>query len=67
LPTKNELIGRFLGSIQAPLSKLVRTFKAIADALEDGTPGEKPDVIESVAVSDSAVTAVTADTAETDK
>ncbi|MDR1135184.1 MAG: 50S ribosomal protein L10 [Clostridiales Family XIII bacterium] len=37
LPTKNELIGRFLGSIQSPISKLTRTFKAVADAMEDGT------------------------------
>ncbi|MDR0425220.1 MAG: 50S ribosomal protein L10 [Clostridiales Family XIII bacterium] len=37
LPTKGELIGRFLGSIQSPISTLTRTFKAIADAMEDGT------------------------------
>jgi large subunit ribosomal protein L10 len=36
LPTRDELIARFLGSIQSPIGKLVRTFKAIADAGEDG-------------------------------
>ncbi|MDR3296502.1 MAG: 50S ribosomal protein L10 [Clostridiales Family XIII bacterium] len=34
LPTREELIGRFLGSIQSPVSKWVRTLKAIADAGE---------------------------------
>ena len=42
LPTKDELIARFLGSIQSPVGKLVRTFKAIADAMEDGALGTKP-------------------------
>ncbi len=32
LPSRDELIGKFLGSIQSPLSKVVRTFQAIADA-----------------------------------
>ena len=41
LPTKAELIAMFLGSVQAPLGKLVRTFKAVADAMEDGTLFEK--------------------------
>jgi large subunit ribosomal protein L10 len=36
LPTRDELIGRFMGSIQSPISKLVRTFKAIADEMESG-------------------------------
>ena len=31
LPSRDELIAKFMGSIQSPLSKLVRTFKAIAD------------------------------------
>ena len=53
LPTKNELIARFLGSIQSPLSKLVRTFKAVADAMEDGTLGaDKPDADAAPAESD---------------
>ena len=30
-PSREELIARFMGSIQSPLSQLVRTFKAIAD------------------------------------
>jgi large subunit ribosomal protein L10 len=41
LPTKDVLIARFLGSIQSPLGKLVRTFKAVADAMEDGSPATK--------------------------
>jgi len=32
LPSRDELIGKFMGSIQSPLSKAVRTFQAIADA-----------------------------------
>ncbi|GHU63399.1 hypothetical protein AGMMS49983_06770 [Clostridia bacterium] len=32
IPSREVLIGRFLGSIQSPISKLVRTFAAIADA-----------------------------------
>lgn len=31
IPSREELIARFMGSIQSPLSQLVRTFKAIAD------------------------------------
>ena len=34
LPGRDELIAKFLGSIQSPVSKLVRTFQAIADAKE---------------------------------
>lgn len=32
LPSREELIAKFMGSIQSPLSKAVRTFQAIADA-----------------------------------
>ena len=32
IPGRNELIAKFMGSIQSPVSKLVRTFQAIADA-----------------------------------
>lgn len=32
LPSREELIAKFLGSIQSPVSKAVRTFQAIADA-----------------------------------
>jgi large subunit ribosomal protein L10 len=38
LPTRDELIARFLGSITSPIGKLVRTFKAIADDRENGAP-----------------------------
>jgi large subunit ribosomal protein L10 len=31
LPSRNELIGRFMGSVPSPLGKLVRTFHAITD------------------------------------
>ena len=34
LPTRDELIARFLGSVLSPVGKLVRTFKAIADDKE---------------------------------
>jgi large subunit ribosomal protein L10 len=52
LPTRDELIGRFLGSIQSPIGKLVRTFRAIADEREgdkqpssataEAAPAEEP-------------------------
>ncbi|MCL1809375.1 MAG: 50S ribosomal protein L10 [Clostridiales bacterium] len=32
IPGREELIAKFMGSIQSPVSKLVRTFQAIADA-----------------------------------
>ena len=32
LPSRDELLAKFLGSIQSPVSKLVRTFQAVADA-----------------------------------
>ncbi len=38
IPSREELIARFMGSIQSPISQLVRTFKAIAD--KDGEAGE---------------------------
>ena len=34
LPGRDELIAKFMGSIQSPVSKAVRTFQAIADAKE---------------------------------
>ncbi|HHX14497.1 MAG TPA: 50S ribosomal protein L10, partial [Clostridiales bacterium] len=34
LPSRDELIAKFMGSIQSPVSKMVRTFQAIADAKE---------------------------------
>ncbi len=32
IPSRNELIAKFMGSIQSPVGKMVRTFQAIADA-----------------------------------
>ena len=32
IPSRDELIAKFMGSIQSPISKAVRTFQAIADA-----------------------------------
>ena len=32
IPSRDELIAKFMGSIQSPVGKLVRTFQAIADA-----------------------------------
>lgn len=32
IPSRDELLAKFLGSIQSPVSKAVRTFQAIADA-----------------------------------
>lgn len=32
LPSREVLIAKFMGSIQSPVSKLVRTFQAVADA-----------------------------------
>ena len=40
IPSREELIARFMGSIQSPLSQLVRTFKAIADK-DDQAPEAK--------------------------
>jgi large subunit ribosomal protein L10 len=40
LPTRDELIAKFLGSIQSPISKLVRTFQAISDSKDSGAPVE---------------------------
>ncbi|NLP30209.1 MAG: 50S ribosomal protein L10 [Clostridiales bacterium] len=34
LPSRDEMIAKFIGSIQSPISKAVRTFQAIADAKE---------------------------------
>ncbi len=36
LPSKDELLAKFLGSIQSPVSKLVRTFQAVADQKAEG-------------------------------
>ena len=38
IPSREVLIARFLGSIQSPVGKLVRTFAAIADAGSEAAP-----------------------------
>lgn len=35
LPSRDELIAKFMGSINSPVSKAVRTFQAIADAKQE--------------------------------
>lgn len=35
LPGRDELIAKFMGSIQSPVSKFVRTLQAIADAKQE--------------------------------
>ncbi|MGP1570152.1 MAG: 50S ribosomal protein L10 [Eubacteriales bacterium] len=35
LPSRDELIAKFMGSINSPISKAVRTFQAIADAKQE--------------------------------
>lgn len=35
IPSRDELLAKFLGSIQSPVSKLARTFQAIADAKQE--------------------------------
>ena len=35
IPSRNILIAKFMGSVQSPLSKTIRTFQAIADAKEN--------------------------------
>lgn len=42
IPSKEELIARFMGSIQAPISKFVRTMQAIVDASGEEVPAEAP-------------------------
>lgn len=34
IPSRDVLIAKFMGSVQSPVSKLVRTFQAVADAKE---------------------------------
>jgi large subunit ribosomal protein L10 len=66
LPTKDELIARFLGSIQSPIGKLVRTFKAIADAGEGGKPAEAAPVEAAAPAETSAPAEAAAAPAETE-
>lgn len=40
LPSRDEMIAKFLGSIQSPVSKFVRTLQAIADDKAAGNPQE---------------------------
>lgn len=35
LPSRDELIAKFMGSIQSPVAKLVRTLQAVADAKQE--------------------------------
>lgn len=37
LPSREELIAKFMGSIQSPVSKFVRTLQAVADANPEAT------------------------------
>ena len=32
IPSRNELIAKFMGSIQSPVGKFVRTLQSVADA-----------------------------------
>ena len=41
IPSRDVLIARFMGSVQSPLSKLVRTFAAIADEKGGDAPAEE--------------------------
>ena len=40
IPSREALIAKFMGSIQSPIGKLVRTFAAIADDSEGAVPAE---------------------------
>jgi large subunit ribosomal protein L10 len=40
IPGRDELIAKFLGSIQSPIGKLVRTFAAIADSKAEAPAAE---------------------------
>ncbi|HHU17702.1 MAG: 50S ribosomal protein L10 [Anaerovoracaceae bacterium] len=40
LPSRDELIAKFMGSIQSPVSKLVRTLQAVADAKQESETAE---------------------------
>ncbi len=42
IPSRDVLIAKFLGSIQSPVSKFVRTLAAIADDQQDGGAAEAP-------------------------
>ncbi len=62
LPSRDELIAKFMGSIQSPVGKLVRTFQAIADAKPaDGAPA--PAAAEAVVEEAAAVEAPVAEEA----
>ena len=42
IPSREVLLAKFLGSIQSPVSKAVRTFQAIADAKAEGGDAPAP-------------------------
>ncbi|MDR2133241.1 MAG: 50S ribosomal protein L10 [Clostridiales Family XIII bacterium] len=68
LPSRDELIARFLGSITSPLGKLVRTFKAVADDRESEKPAEAAPAAETPAPAEAAAaeTPAPAETAPAD-
>ncbi|MGL4483789.1 MAG: 50S ribosomal protein L10 [Anaerovoracaceae bacterium] len=48
IPSRETLVAKFMGSIQSPISALVRTLQAVADAEQDGssTPVEEAAPVE---------------------
>lgn len=61
LPSREELIAKFMGSIKSPVSKLAYLLQAIADQKADGAepaPAEEPAVEESPAAEEAAPEAV---------
>ncbi|MDR1271762.1 MAG: 50S ribosomal protein L10 [Clostridiales Family XIII bacterium] len=63
IPSRDDLIAKFMGSIQSPLSKLVRTFAAIAEA--DGGDAAASDAGEASGEAPAEEKAVKAEDAET--
>ena len=67
IPSKEELISKMLGSLQAPISKLARTLQAIVDeeatpgkaAAEEAAPAEAPAAEEAAPVAEEAAPAET--------
>ena len=56
VPPRDELIAKFMGSIQSPISKLVRTFAAVADVApaEGAAPAAPAEVAEEAAPAEEA-------------
>lgn len=57
LPSRDEMIAKFLGSIQSPVSKFVRTLQAIADDKAAGNPQEAAPAETAEAPAEAAATA----------